>query len=104
MPRELGSGIRTGRRGEEPHRAQLGAARALVVTAELPGVNPKDVHVTLDDGVLTIAGERQFEGGGDSGRVFRTERAYGNFRRSFSVPRTVNGEAISAEHKDGTLR
>jgi HSP20 family protein len=78
--------------------------RALVVSAELPGVEAKDVNVTLEDGVLTIAGERQFEGAGDNGRVYRTERAYGNFRRSFSVPRTVNGEAIKAEHKDGTLR
>ena len=78
--------------------------RALVVSAELAGVDPKDVNVTLEDGVLTIAGERQFEGAGDNGRVYRTERAYGNFRRSFSVPRTVDGDAIKAEHKDGTLR
>lgn len=77
---------------------------ALVVTAELSGVDPKDVSVTLEDGVLTIAGERKFEGAGDKGRVYRTERAYGSFRRSFSVPRTVDGAAVTAEHKDGALR
>ena len=74
------------------------------MSAELPGIDPKDVNITLEDGVLTIAGERQFEGAGDNGRVYRTERAYGNFRRSFSVPQTVNGEAVKAEHKDGALR
>lgn len=77
---------------------------ALVVNAELPGVDAKDVNITLEDGVLTIAGERKFEGVSDKARVYRTERAYGSFRRSFSVPRTVDGGAVTAEQKDGTLR
>lgn len=77
---------------------------ALVVSADLSGVDPKDVSVTLEDGTLTIAGARKFESTGDKGRVYRTERAYGNFRRSFSVPNTVDGDSVTAEHKDGTLR
>jgi HSP20 family protein len=77
---------------------------ALVVSAELPGVDAKDVNLTLEDGVLTISGDRKFEGASDKARVYRTERAYGSFLRSFSVPRTVDGEAVTAEHRDGTLR
>ncbi|MDA1094060.1 MAG: Hsp20/alpha crystallin family protein [Acidobacteria bacterium] len=76
---------------------------ALVVSAELPGVDPAEVEVTLEDGVLTIAGERKFDGG-EQTRVYRRERAYGSFRRSFTVPSTVDGGAVAAEHKDGTLR
>ena len=77
---------------------------ALVVSADLSGVDPKDVSVTLEDGTLTIAGERKFESAGDKGRVYRTERAYGSFRRSVNVPNTVDGDSVTAEHKDGTLR
>ena len=77
---------------------------ALVVSADLSGIDPKDVSVTLEDGMLTIAGERKFESAGDKGRVYRTERAYGSFRRSFSVPSTVDGDSVTAEHKDGTVR
>ena len=77
---------------------------ALVVSADLSGVDPKDVSVTLEGGTLTIAGERKFESAGDKGRVYRTERAYGSFRRSFSVPNTVDGDSVTAERKDGTLR
>ena len=76
----------------------------LVVSAELPGIDPSDVNVTLADGVLTITGERKVEDDGARGRWYRTERAYGTFRRSFTVPRAVDPGAVTAEHKDGTLR
>ena len=78
--------------------------QALVISAELPGVERDAVNVTLENGVLTIAGERKLPAEVDSGRLYRSERAYGAFRRSFSVPRSVDGAAVSAEHKDGTLR
>ena len=78
------------------------ADHELVVSAELPGVDPKDVEVTLEEGLLTIAGERKIESAGD-GRWYRTERSFGTFRRSFTVPRTVDTTAVRAEHKDGTL-
>ena len=74
----------------------------LVVSAELPGIDLKDVEVTIEEGVLTIAGERKIDSVGD-GRWYRNERSFGAFRRSFTVPRTVDTEAVSAEHKDGTL-
>ena len=77
---------------------------ALVVSAELPGVDREDVSVALENGVLTIAGERKIDTEIDRDRWYRSERAYGTFRRSFTVPRTVDAGAVTAEHKDGTLR
>ena len=77
---------------------------ALVVSAELPGIDRKDVNVTLENGVLTIAGERKIDTDVDGGRWYRSERAYGTFRRSFTLPRSVDAEMVTAEHKDGTLR
>ena len=77
---------------------------ALVVSAELPGIDRSDVSVALENGVLTIAGERKVATEVDRGRWYRSERAYGTFRRSFTVPSTVDAGAVTAEHKDGTLR
>ncbi len=78
--------------------------QALVVSAELPGIDSKDVSVSLENGVLTIAGERKVATEVDRERWYRSERAYGTFRRSFTLPRTVDAGAVTAEHKDGTLR
>ena len=77
---------------------------SLVVSAELPGIDRKDVSVALENGVLTIAGERKADTEVSRGQWYRSERAYGTFRRSFTVPRSVNAGAVTAEHKDGTLR
>lgn len=77
---------------------------AFVVSAELPGVDPTEVTVTLEDAVLTIAGERKIDTEFDRTRFYRSERAYGSFSRSFMVPRTVDTAAATAEHKAGTLR
>ena len=77
---------------------------ALVVSAELPGIDRKDVNTTLENGVLTIAGERKIDSNVDRGRWYRSERHYGSFSRSFTVPRTVDTGAVTAEYKDGTLR
>lgn len=77
---------------------------ALVISAELPGVERDAVEVTLEHGVLTIAGERKLDERAESGRLYRSERAHGSFRRSFRVPSTVDVAAVTAEHRDGTLR
>tara|TARA_B100000029_G_scaffold409047_1_gene410499 strand:+ start:933 stop:1340 length:408 start_codon:yes stop_codon:yes gene_type:complete len=77
---------------------------ALVISAELPGVDRDAVSVTLENGVLTIAGERRADGEVEDGRVYRSERAYGAFRRSFTLPRRVDAAAVTAEHKNGTLQ
>ena len=77
---------------------------ALVVSVELPGIDSKDLSVALENGVLTIEGERTIDTEVDRERWYRSERAYGAFRRSFTLPRTVDAGAVTAEHKNGTLR
>ena len=77
---------------------------ALVISAELPGMDSKDVSVAIENGVLTISGERKLDPSVDRERWYRSERAYGKFRRSFTLPRTVDAGTITAAHKDGTLQ
>ncbi len=75
----------------------------LQVTAELPGVDPKDVEVTVENGMLTIRGERQFEKAAEGETYHRVERVYGTFERSFALPNTVDAERIEARYKNGLL-
>ncbi len=75
----------------------------LQVTAELPGVDPKNVEVTVENGILTIRGERNFEKATEGETYHRVERVYGNFERSFSLPNTVDADKIEARYKNGLL-
>ncbi len=75
----------------------------LVVTADLPGMNDKDLDVRVENNMLTIRGERKMEKSVNEDNVLRTERAYGSFSRSFSLPNTVNAEAIKADYQHGVL-
>jgi HSP20 family protein len=75
----------------------------LVVTADLPGMNEKDLDVRVENNMLTIRGERRMEATVNEDNVLRTERAYGSFSRSFSLPNTVNSEAIKADYQHGVL-
>ena len=70
---------------------------------ELPAVKPEDLSVTLHDGVLRVAGERQAGNEEDSGRVHRSERYFGRFERSFRLPKDVDVDAIKATAKDGIV-
>jgi HSP20 family protein len=73
------------------------------IKAELPEVSKPDVKVTVQDDVLTIAGERTFEKE-DTGRKYhRVERAYGSFARSFTLPEDADAARVNAEFKDGVL-
>jgi HSP20 family protein len=74
-----------------------------LVKAELPGVEKKDVEVTLEEGVLTIRGERRYEKNHDTEKQHRVESFYGTFARSFTVPADVDVTRIEAESKDGIL-
>jgi len=74
-----------------------------VIRAELPAVKKEDVHVTLDDGVLTIKGERKQNKEEKNEKFFRVESYYGSFERSFMLPDDVNSEKISCDSKDGIL-
>ena len=75
----------------------------LVVKADLPDVNEKDIDVRVENNLLTIRGERKFEKSVSEENFLRVERTYGAFSRSFSLPNTVNPEAIGAEYKNGVL-
>ena len=78
-------------------------ANELVVKADLPDVNEKDIDVRVENNLLTIRGERKFEKSVSEENYLRVERTYGSFSRSFSLPNTVNPEAIAAEYKNGVL-
>lgn len=76
---------------------------AIVIAAELPGMKPEDVNVSLDGNLLTISGERKFEHEQKGEGFRRIERSYGSFSRSFTLPDTVAVEKLEAELKDGVL-
>ena len=75
----------------------------IVLRADLPGVNEKDVSLKVEDSVLTLTGERKFEKGTDEENFHRVERAYGSFARSFTLPETVDTDKISAKYDKGVL-
>jgi HSP20 family protein len=75
----------------------------LVIKAELPGIDPKDVEVRVENGTLTISGERKSEKDVHEGNYHRVERSYGSFFRSFNLPSTISTENVAAEYKDGIL-
>ena len=75
-----------------------------LIKAELPEVEKKDVEITVNDGVITIRGERRFERADDSEKQHRVESFYGNFARSFSLPADADESKIHAESKDGVLK
>jgi HSP20 family protein len=76
----------------------------IVLKAELPGVDPKDVDVRVENNVLTLRGERQFDNEVKRENYHRVERSYGTFTRSFTLPNVVDTGNIKAEYKDGVLR
>ncbi len=75
---------------------------AIVVRAELPGLDPEDVSVTVDKNVLTLEGERRLARG-EKETVHRVESSHGAFKRSFALPKTVEADAIEAKLERGVL-
>ncbi len=75
----------------------------LVVKADLPEVDPKDIDVRVENQTLTIAGERKFQDESHDKGYHRIERSYGNFVRSFAVPNTFDTDKINAAFKNGVL-
>jgi len=76
----------------------------LVLKAELPGIDPKDVDVRVENNVLTLRGERKLDSEVKRENYHRVERSYGSFSRSFTLPSVVDTDKIKAEFKDGVLR
>jgi HSP20 family protein len=75
-----------------------------LIKAELPEVSKEDVKITLDDGIITITGERRMEKELKEANEIRVESFYGTFARSFSLPDNIDAAAIQAEQKDGVLK
>lgn len=73
------------------------------IKAELPAMKKEDVRLTVDNGVLTISGERKYEQEEKREKHHRIERAYGSFVRSFSLPEDADGSKVTADYKDGVL-
>jgi HSP20 family protein len=78
--------------------------KGYLIKADLPEVNKADVKVTVENGVLTITGERKFEKEEKGKRYHRIERSYGSFERSFTLPDDADPNSVKAEFKEGLLR
>lgn len=74
-----------------------------VIYADLPGIDPREVEILMDKGILTIKGERKGESGGQTERYSRVERRYGNFHRRFALPDSADPEGIAASGRHGVL-
>jgi len=75
----------------------------LVLKAELPGINPDDVEIRVEDNTLYLKGERKFEKEVKEQNYHRVERSYGTFTRSFSLPNSVDADKVGASYQDGVL-
>ena len=75
----------------------------ITLKAELPGIDKKDVHLEINDGVITLRGERKLEKEDKKEHYHRVERSYGSFNRSFTLPTTVDSGKVKANYKDGIL-
>jgi HSP20 family protein len=75
----------------------------LVLKADLPDVEEKDIDIRVENNMLTVRGERKFEQKVKEDNYLRIERTYGSFSRSFGLPNTVSTEGIKAEYKNGVL-
>jgi HSP20 family protein len=76
----------------------------VVLKADLPGVTQNEIDIRVEEGTLTIQGERKFVKESSEENYVQIERPYGTFRRTFSIPRTIDQESIKASYKDGVLR
>lgn len=77
---------------------------ALVLSAEVPGIEEKDIEIKIEDSTLTLKGERKFEKETKEENYHRIERAYGSFYRSFTLPHYIDQDKIKAEHENGVLK
>ncbi len=78
-------------------------AERFVIYADLPGLDPQDIEVQMDKGILSIKGERKGESTGQTERFSRVERRYGSFHRRFALPDSADAEGVSASGHNGVL-
>lgn len=74
-----------------------------VLKAELPGMKKEEIEISLHEGVVSISGERKQEQKHEDAETYRSERFFGRFHRTISLPSPVNGEKVTANYKDGVL-
>jgi HSP20 family protein len=79
-------------------------SNAYHIDVEVPGMRPEDINVTVDQGMLTVSGERRSEEEKSERSFHRIERRYGSFRRSISLPRDVDATHVQASYDKGVLR
>jgi HSP20 family protein len=77
--------------------------RGYLLKADLPEMKKDDVKVTVEDGILSVSGERKIENEDQKKKFHRTERSFGNFRRSFTLPEDADSTKVTAEFHDGVL-
>ena len=77
--------------------------KRFVILADIPGVDPSNIEIHMDNGILSIKGERRTENKEQNGKLTRVERSYGAFYRRFALPDTADAEGISANGKHGVL-
>jgi HSP20 family protein len=77
---------------------------ALILSAEVPGIDENDIEIKIEDNTLTLSGERKFEKETKEESYHRIERAYGSFYRSFTLPNYINQDKIEAHHENGVLK
>ncbi len=76
----------------------------IIIKAELPGMNKKDIVIDLKDRVLTLKGERSFENEAKDENYYKRERCFGKFHRAFTLPAGLKADKIKADFKDGVLK
>jgi len=77
---------------------------ALILSAEVPGIEENDIEIKIENSTLTLHGERKFEKETKEENFHRIERAYGTFHRSFTLPNYIDQDKIKAEHENGILK
>ena len=76
----------------------------ITLKIEVPGIDEKDINVSIENNTLTVRGERRFEKDEKEENFHRVERMYGSFTRSFTLPNTVDPEQVSAHYEKGVLK
>ena len=76
---------------------------AIMINAELPGVKKEDINIDVKNNILTLSGERKDESDVNEDNYYRSERFYGKFQRSFTLPDNVDADKVDATYKDGVL-
>jgi HSP20 family protein len=99
----LGGGVVSERQSWTPAIDVIETDDAIKLKAELPGMDPKDISIEVQDNVLTVSGERRFEEEVKEDKYYRIERRYGSFSRSLALPQTADESKVEAKYENGLL-